>query len=291
MKPLLENISQTAFLVASCRAKEGLEDEPLFNDDLAHLYLESQEQSLLSAFEASRQYPVFSTSIVVRTAVIDKLILKLIRKEGIQQVINLGAGLDNRPYRLSLPIDLIWWEIDYIDLVKYKGTTLSKYSPKCTLYRHGMDLSDLSQLNVFIKSEINQEKKTLILSEGFLIYFDSSTVVKYLSLFSNLEYCTHWLTDIGTEKNKIGKDVQLEPVYEELLQNMHFFSTPSDPIYSENNWKVKRHKDLAVEALKLNRPLGSSYGDKLSKELLELQSLHWANHYHFLLLENTKSAL
>jgi O-methyltransferase involved in polyketide biosynthesis len=59
-------------------------------------------------------------SLVVRICVIDELILRSIEQEGIDTVLNLGAGLDTRPYRLSLPSSLHWIEVDFPAILNYK---------------------------------------------------------------------------------------------------------------------------------------------------------------------------
>lgn len=49
--------------------------------------------------------------IATRTHVIDRTIEQLMRSHQIDTVVNLGAGLDTRPYRLSLPRSLQWDEL------------------------------------------------------------------------------------------------------------------------------------------------------------------------------------
>ena len=49
-------------------------------------------------------------SVISRTVIIDRFIEKLI-KDGVDAVINLGAGLDARPYRMNLPENLQWIEV------------------------------------------------------------------------------------------------------------------------------------------------------------------------------------
>jgi O-methyltransferase involved in polyketide biosynthesis len=52
-------------------------------------------------------------SVVIRTVIIDELITRAIG-EGVDTVLNLGAGLDTRPYRMALPEDLRWVDVDYL---------------------------------------------------------------------------------------------------------------------------------------------------------------------------------
>ena len=45
-------------------------------------------------------------------------------REGVDTIVNLGAGLDTRPYRMSLPASLHWIEADYAHLIEYKEAAL-----------------------------------------------------------------------------------------------------------------------------------------------------------------------
>ncbi len=44
-------------------------------------------------------------------------------------VINLGAGLDSRPYRMALPPSLLWVEVDYSHMIGFKNEKLAKEKP------------------------------------------------------------------------------------------------------------------------------------------------------------------
>jgi hypothetical protein len=49
---------------------------------------------------------------VIRTAVFDEFILRTVARDRAACVLNLAAGLDTRPYRLDLPAELRWVEVD-----------------------------------------------------------------------------------------------------------------------------------------------------------------------------------
>lgn len=56
-------------------------------------------------------------------------------------MVNLGSGLDTRPYRLELSPSVLWIEVDYPDLIQYKNTRLDNEKPHCKLKRIPADLS------------------------------------------------------------------------------------------------------------------------------------------------------
>ena len=70
--------------------------------------------------------------MVVRTAVMDEIILRCVR-QGAATVLNLAAGLDARPYRLALPATLRWLHVDLPDMVEYFRSHMATETPRCRL--------------------------------------------------------------------------------------------------------------------------------------------------------------
>src|SRR5262249_21551140 len=57
-------------------------------------------------------------------------------------VLNLGAGLDTRPYRMQLPSNLTWVEADRASIIHLKESRLFEEKPFCKLERVSCDLTD-----------------------------------------------------------------------------------------------------------------------------------------------------
>jgi O-methyltransferase involved in polyketide biosynthesis len=53
--------------------------------------------------------------------------------DGVDTIVNLGAGLDTRPYRLELPYRLKWFEIDFPQMIEYKNGQVADQNPRCQL--------------------------------------------------------------------------------------------------------------------------------------------------------------
>ena len=86
-----------------------------------------------------------SWPMVVRTVVLDELIQKAVQRDGVDTVLNLAAGLDTRPYRLPLPRELRWIEVDFPDMIAYKQEQLAGVKPVCTLEQVGLDLTETAR--------------------------------------------------------------------------------------------------------------------------------------------------
>src|SRR6266550_8482530 len=108
MKPLVENISDTARWVAVFRAEESERADAVFHDPYARRLAGEKGEQIANAMEFSRKN---SWSFVARTFLFDEFIKQHI-EQGFDTIINLAAGLDTRPYRMNLPASLKWVEVD-----------------------------------------------------------------------------------------------------------------------------------------------------------------------------------
>ena len=116
MTQLIQNVSDTAFMVAGFRALETERAEPLFRDPLAAKLAGDHGRAILATVPQSF---VGGWSVVIRTVIIDGFIQRAV-KDGVDTILNLGAGLDTRPYRMELPRSLRWIEVDFPDVIALK---------------------------------------------------------------------------------------------------------------------------------------------------------------------------
>ena len=116
----IQDVTDTALWVAAYRAEETARKDALFKDHFATLLVGDLGAKLATRTQGSR-YTAWS--VVIRTFIIDDFIQNLIA-QGIDTVINLGAGLDTRPYRLNLPKSLRWVEVDFPKIINLKNEKL-----------------------------------------------------------------------------------------------------------------------------------------------------------------------
>src|SRR3954471_23306690 len=113
----LSNISDTARWVAMYRAMESDRKDAIFRDPLARHLAGERGAEILRAMPKGRAY---AWPMIVRTALFDEIVLRVIEREGVDTVLNLAAGLDARPYRLPLPRRLKWIDVDLPAMIDYK---------------------------------------------------------------------------------------------------------------------------------------------------------------------------
>ena len=95
---------------------------------------------------------------------------------GADLVVNLAAGLDARPYRLKLPSELRWVEIDFPDVIAYKEQVLAGESPGRRLDRVALDLLHVDVRLGVLKAMRGMATRAIVLAEGLLIYLDADDV-------------------------------------------------------------------------------------------------------------------
>ncbi|MBI3558216.1 MAG: class I SAM-dependent methyltransferase, partial [Deltaproteobacteria bacterium] len=158
----IENISDTARWVAVYRAAESARPDALFNDRFAALLAGPHGKDIVESIPGGT---LMGWAVVVRTRVIDEVILRAVAEQGIDTVLNLAAGLDTRPYRLALPANLHWFEVDLPEISAYKEHKLAAEKPVCRLERITLDLSDVEKRRALFERINKQGGKVLVLTE------------------------------------------------------------------------------------------------------------------------------
>src|SRR2546422_10610586 len=139
MSSPITSVSDTAHWVALYRAIESERPDALFRDPYARrLAGERGEQALRHMGGGA----AWAWPMVVRTVVMDELLLRLIRDQGADTVLNLAAGLDARPWRLDLPPSLHWIEADLPEMIAFKRESLAGERPRCALEQLELDAAD-----------------------------------------------------------------------------------------------------------------------------------------------------
>src|SRR4029079_3226177 len=135
----IEHISDTARWVAVYRAMETERPDAIFSDPFARRLAGARGDALVQGMPKGRQ---MSWPMVVRTAVMDEIIMRCITKQGVDCVLNLAAGLDARPWRLPLAPTLRWIDVDHPFMIDLKLGEMAKETPKCQYEGVRLDLAD-----------------------------------------------------------------------------------------------------------------------------------------------------
>ncbi|HEU4989160.1 MAG TPA: class I SAM-dependent methyltransferase [Gemmatimonadaceae bacterium] len=168
----IEHISDTARWVAFYRAMETERGDAIFHDPFARRLAGPRGEEIVRTIPRGRST---AWAMIVRTAVFDEIIASVTAR-GVDTVINLAAGLDARPWRLALPQSLHWIDVDLPAILHYKTETLAQETPRCRYEAITADLTDDAARRALFERLGAGAKRSLILSEGLLIYLAADQV-------------------------------------------------------------------------------------------------------------------
>lgn len=191
---LIQTISDTARWAAWCRALESERPDALFHDRLAKILADERGQAIEEAMSKGRGSTVWS--LVVRTIAFDAMIMDRIAEGGIDTVVNLAAGLDTRPYRLALPPDLRWIEVDLPDLIAYKEARLEGERVGCPIERVALDLSEPASRRTLLAAIGDRSEGAVVLTEGLLLYLDPASVTGLAEDLAGVPAFRTWMADL-----------------------------------------------------------------------------------------------
>lgn len=244
----IQHVSDTAFWVATFRADETDRPDALFKDPLARVLVGEEGKRIASQMERSK---IVAWSVVIRTYIIDGFIREVLA-QGIDTVINLGAGLDTRPYRMDLPKDLRWVEVDYAGIIDHKESRLKSETPRCRLERIRMDLSDREARRKMLSELHSQTKKALIITEGVLPYLSNKSVKELAEDLSQFEKFEYWVVEYWS---KLFSERLKDPKFSKQMQKAPFLFDPDNwyEFFETSGWKASEIKYTGVESYYLKR--------------------------------------
>jgi methyltransferase (TIGR00027 family) len=188
----VRNISDTALWVAIYRAQESERKDALFHDPFARRLSGERGEQIAATMHAAHKH---SWAYVIRTLLIDQFITDLV-KQGADMVVNLAAGLDARPYRMTLPASLKWIDVDLPELNSYKDSVLKNDTPVCSFQRISLDLSDVDARRNLFQKLGNEAKKAVVITEGLIVYFSSDEVKSLARDLHAAAGFQYWITDL-----------------------------------------------------------------------------------------------
>jgi methyltransferase (TIGR00027 family) len=188
--------------------------------------------------------------MIIRTSAIDRLINEAL-VAGVDTVLNLGAGLDTRPYRMKLPATVRWIEMDFPNIVELKNSTLVEHQPVCRLERVRIDLLDRPSRNKILAHYASAAKNTLVISEGVLPYFsihDAATLASDLHAAPSVRFWIQDFDNAGQRSSPRGWNAKLEaaPLLFKVNDWFEFFE--------KYGWRSSHVITSFEESQRINRP-------------------------------------
>src|SRR5213594_3867543 len=191
----ISSVSDTARWVAMYRAMESERPDALFHDPYARRLAGPAGEQILASMPQGRKW---AWPMIVRTAVMDEIVMRLVKEEGVDTVLNLAAGLDARPYRLDLPRETHWIDVDLEGILSYKEAALTGERPRCRVEFVHADLTNPAARRSLFQRVGAQAKRALVIAEGLLVYLTPEDVTALAKDLAAQPAFRWWLIDLGS---------------------------------------------------------------------------------------------
>jgi len=245
----IQHVSDTAFLIAHFRAVESARPDALFRDPLAETLAGERGRAIAAAWPTAA---MTAWMTAVRTVVIDDYIRAALSR-GVDAIVNLGAGLDTRPFRLDLPAGLDWIEVDFPDVIAFKEARLVGQAPRCRLERVGIDLSQAAERRAFLDRLEVSGKRLLVLTEGVVPYLDLQQAGELADDLRRLRHADGWIVDyVSPEAHRHRRRTGVD----RHMQRSPFKFAPPDwfAFFAEHGWRLREMQYLPEIGRRLGRP-------------------------------------
>lgn len=189
----ITHVSDTALMVAACRAHETELEDAFVRDPFAARLAGERGQAILCGLPHAN---ILRMGLAIRTRFIDELLLEALAMNSIATVLSVGCGLDTRPWRLELPSNLRWIEIDFADVLDYKERIMSGEAPRCCRERLSADLNEPAQRRAVY--EAAGMAPALMITEGLLLYLPAPTIDALAAETRKQSGIAHWISDLTT---------------------------------------------------------------------------------------------
>lgn len=248
-EPLIRNISDTARWVAAIRAQETERPDAVFRDPYARRLAGERGAEIAEkmAYGKRNAWP-----FVARTVLIDQFVAEQVG-QGVDLVVNLAAGLDTRPYRMSLPPALQWVEVDLPEILSYKEKILAGEKPVCTLERVRMDLANASARRAIFEELGRRAQKALILTEGLIVYLTAEEVGSLAQDLAGVPSFRGWVLDLASPGLLRMLQKNLGPNLAPAGATLQFGPAEGPGFFSKYGWQVVDVRSLLKAAARIKR--------------------------------------
>jgi methyltransferase (TIGR00027 family) len=252
----LENVSDTARWVAVYRVMESARPDALFHDPYAERLAGERGHQILDSLKHGRE---FAWPMIVRTAVFDEIILDAVQKRGADLVVNLAAGLDARPWRLPLPPELHWVDVDLPGILNYKTEMLRDETPKCRYEAVTLDLRDAEARQALFARLGAGSKRAIVVTEGLLIYLDPEQVAALDTDLHAQPGFQEWLIDLASPQLIKRMSRTWGKSLAEAGAPFKFAPAESTDFFRPYGWREGQYRAVWEEAQRLNRTMKGAW--------------------------------
>ncbi len=249
-EPPIRHVSDTALWVAVYRALESERPDALFNDPYARPMAGKRGKDIVASIPLGE---TMAWSIVVRTVVMDEVILRCIAN-GAQVVLNLGAGLDTRAFRLRLPPAVRWIDVDLPEMTAYRRGFLKSELASCRHAHVAADLSDGASRSRVLEDARSEGSRLLVVTEGLLIYLTAAQVTGLAEQLLVEGKAQWWVTDLIAPALRQMMGMVWHWQLSAAGTPFRFAPHDSGKFFEAVGWQEDEFHSIWSESIRLRRP-------------------------------------
>ena len=249
MSQPIRHVSDTALWVAMYRAIESDRPDALFKDPWARRLAGERGEEILRTIPRGRE---LAWPMVVRTAVMDEIILRLVAS-GVTAVVNMAAGLDTRAFRLALPPSLRWFDIDLPDMIAYRREQLADATPACVHEHVAIDVSDPGGHDAIASRVPEGSGQALVITEGLLVYLTADQVGALADRLHAVRELRWWMTDLASPQLLKFLSKSWQPSLSAANAPMRFAPEEGTAFFEPHGWRETEFRSTWTESLRLKR--------------------------------------
>lgn len=262
---LINDVADTAFWTAGIRAREQKRQLPAYLDAYSEHLAGAKGLQIARRLQGATE---IDWGVSMRSVTIDRMILGAL-SQGVDVIINLGAGLDARPYRLDIPPHVLWVEADLPEIIEYKNARTAGDTPRCIVRRVAADLTSVQSLGGVLSLIADGERKALVLTEGVLPYLTAEEVAAIAGDLHGAPNVISWVVEYdaaGAHGWAPGYRKALRAV-PRRFQMPHLLS-----FLRFSGWEPEEQVGSGEEAARLGRPIPVGFPRRL---LWRMLPAHW----------------
>ena len=248
----IQNVSDTALWVAVYRAMETARPDAIFRDPYAERLAGDRGIQIVNEMKQGRS---MAWAMIVRTAVMDEMILARIDQGGVDTVLNLAAGLDTRAWRLPLTAGLHWVDVDLPAMTEYKASLMRSEQPACRYEAIAADLTNAAVRDALLSQLGRTARRMLVITEGLLIYLSPAEVESLTRAIHAVPSVRWWISDIASPMLLEWMRKSWGRVLEKGNAPFKFGPEDSSVFFAPLGWREVEYHSMMEEARRLNREM------------------------------------
>jgi O-methyltransferase involved in polyketide biosynthesis len=174
--PALTPAQESLFLTLGGRALDSRLPKPFLGDTMADEILTTTGYDLarFPQLTTKRQDPKTKVfDIAVRAKRLDEIVRRFVINHPDGVVLDLGAGLDDRMFRVNPPSTVDWYDIDFPEVIAVRRQVLPQ---PANAHSIGADLTDPDWLDV-----VPTDRPAVIVADGLVVFVTQGDFVSLLS--------------------------------------------------------------------------------------------------------------